>query len=126
MQPRVAVVGAPSVVTDRLARLARGAGCDVHPCPPPAHGTSDVAVADVPNGATVIALVASQDATRALLALVPLLHRDHPGARLVVVGEGTDEFDAFFDVGVDIWIDRRADDDTVVAALVGPGWRARH
>jgi ActR/RegA family two-component response regulator len=45
--------------------------------------------------------------------------RRSPGVRSVVIAEGTAWFEAAFEAGADAWIDRDADDDTVLVAITG-------
>ncbi|MFA9432548.1 hypothetical protein [Egicoccus sp. AB-alg2] len=120
-RPAVAIVGSASPFTSRLHRLARQCGYRV----------SSAAVGDgsppvLPEGTTVVVVAPDEGDTATLLDLVPWLHRAHPLVRLVVAARGTDGFEAVFELGADVFIDQRADDDTVIAAIAGPGWRHAH
>jgi hypothetical protein len=107
---RVDVAGADAHVQARVRQLGADSEAFEVVTAGDGRGSADVAVVTIGERAADGEVVAQ-------------LRRDHradPGRRTVVVGRGTTWFDAAFGAGVDVWIDRSADDDTVLAAIVGP------
>ncbi len=74
-------------------------------------------VADVTTPDVHVFAVTDEDGSR--LGDLRRLTRLVPDVRTVVIGDGTERFGAAFEAGADAWIDRGADDETVVVAVTG-------
>ena len=111
---RVALVGTPVALRDRLGALAaRSPGVTLT-----AHVETPDELARLPVDVDV-ALVAVADDDPAGALGVRQVRRALPGAHLVVAGAGTEWFEDAFDLGADAWIDHAADDATLLAAIGG-------
>jgi hypothetical protein len=112
----VAVVDPVGTTLARLLQLAAARGAFFLA---PTREASRGDAPSLPAGTDVVVVAVSDDDASGPM-IVRHLHRHHRGIRIVAVGDGLHWFQDAFEFGADAWVDRGADDDTLLAALLGP------